>query len=335
MFSLPVPENVRRTQFGNLSLLKYVKPLENPAMGGFRSVVMCGDQVVSVAPPRAMPLAEFMETYPFRCVEVDEFVDGTMVNVFFHDKWQLCTKSNIGATNGFLEGAPCFALMFMEAAVAMNLDLETLDRNCVYSFVLQHPQNRIVAPVKTPALVLIKRYRISGRDVAAESRALTTPWPVRADSYDQLLAWAKALPYSSKGFMLHAPDGTRAKILGDAYLQVSAIRGSDASLKFRVLQLRDSPELALLVAYYPEVRVMASDTIMSVRRFTNELYSMYLDCFRAKTKPLSEFSREFKPHLYALHQLYLSSWPTPIHKKRVTDYVASLAAAQLCVGIKK
>jgi hypothetical protein len=334
MFSLPVPENVRRTQFGDLSLLKYTKPLQNPAMGVYRSVVVCGDQVLCVAPPRAMPLADFMATYPFASIRVDDFVDGTMVNVFFKDQWQLCTKSNIGASNGFLEGAPSFAAMFMEAAVAAQLDLDTLDRNCVYSFVLQHPQNRIVTPVKSPALVLVKCYRISGNDVTEESRMLPAPWPVNAESYDQLLAWAKTMPYINKGFMLHAPDGTRAKILGEAYLHVSAIRGSDASLKFRVLQLRDRPELVEFLAYYPEVRVLAADTTASVRRFTNELYSMYLDCFRAKTKPLAEYPREFKPHLYALHQLYLGQWPTPIHKKRVVEYVATLAAAQLCVGIK-
>jgi hypothetical protein len=334
MFSLPVPENVRRTQFGSLSLLKYTKPLANPAMGVFRSVVMCGDQVLCVAPPRAMPLTEFMTTYPFASIRVEDFVDGTMVNVFFHDTWQLSTKSNIGASNHFLEGSPSFAEMFLEAAVTMNLDLDTLDRSCVYSFVLQHPQNRIVTPIKSPTLVLVKCYRINDRDVTEESRMLQAPWPVNAESYDQLLAWAKTMPYINKGFMLHAPDGTRAKILGDAYLRVSAIRGSDASLKFRVLQLRDKPELSQFLAYYPEVRVVATDAILSVRRFTNELYTMYLDCFRAKTKPLAEYPREFKPHLYALHQLYLAAWPTPIHKKRVIEYVASLAAAQLCAGIK-
>jgi len=330
MFSLPAPENVRRTQVNNLELLRYSKPLSNPSMGVFRSVIMCGSQVVCVAPPQSIPLDRFLATYPWDSVRVDEFVDGTMVNVFFKDTWQLSTKSNIGAANSFLEGSPCFHDMFMEAARDMGLSLDSLDPSRVYSFVLQHPQNRIVTPVKTTALVLIKCYAISGRDVTEMALPLPAPRPVIAQSCEELVAKAQALPFGAKGFMLHAPDGSRTKILGAAYLKVSALRGSASCMKFRILQMR-GPDLDHLLVYYPEYKVLAADTMAALRRFTNELYSMYLDCFRQKTKPLAEYPREFKPHLYALHQLYLASWPTPIYKKRVVDYVASLNAAQLWI----
>jgi hypothetical protein len=330
MFSLPVPVHVRQIQFDDLTLLKYTKPLNDPTMGVYRSVVVCSEKVRCVAPPKAVSLDEFVAKYPIETVKVDEFVDGTMVNAFYKDKWVLCTKSNVGASNGFLEGAPSFAEMFKDAANVTGIDLDKLDKNCCYSFVLQHPQNRIVTPVKIPKLFLIKCYSINGRNVVENSCFSPVPVMHTMASYEEVQRKAKELPFSSKGFMLHAPDGTRSKVLGEAYMKVSLLRGSDASMKFRILKLREHTDLEELLSYYPELRMLAADTKAALRRFTNELYTMYLDCYRHKTKPFKEYPREFKPHLFALHELYLSTWPSPIHKKRVVAYVATLHPAQLC-----
>lgn len=334
MFSLPNNKrNIRRTEFGKFTLFKYVKPMQqidsDAGMGVYRSVVMCGEQVMCVAPPRAMPLTDFIEKYPFECVTVDEIVDGTMVNVFFMDnKWHRCTKSNVGATNGFLEGAPTFGEMFDDVAIKF----EELDQNRVYSFVLQHPQNRIVSPVNKARVVLIKSYSISGLDVVEMPLPpnFPRPEPVVASSYAELKETALTLSFERKGFMLHAPDGARTKIFGEAYLKISALRGSESSVKFRLLQLRDKAELTKLLEFYPEFGSLATSTKTAVRRFTNELFSMYLDCYKSKTKPLKEYPYEFKRHLVALHHLYIAEWPTPIHKKRVVDYVSTLHAAELC-----
>ena len=41
-----------------------------------------------------------------------------------------------------------------------NFNLNTLDRRFSYSFVLQHPVNRIVTPTSMPMIYLIKVYEI-------------------------------------------------------------------------------------------------------------------------------------------------------------------------------
>jgi len=331
MFSLPVPTQVTYTPFGDMVLLKCVKPCD-PAMGVYRSVVTCKERVLCVAPPRAIPIEEFMAKYPIETVRVDEFVDGTMVNVFYRDTWQLCTRSNIGATNTFLEGAPPFKELFMDAANVMGLNLNTLDKTLCYSFVLQHPKNRIVTPVKNPALVLIKCYSISGQEVTEREWDFPKPNPrvLQPASYEDVKEMAKMVPYALKGYMFHAPDGTRAKMMGEEYLQVSALRGSEPSVKHRVLQLRDDDRLRSFLYYFAEYRDLAVLMRTSVRIFVNDLYSEYLTCYKEKAKTMNECRREFRPHLYALHQQYVATWPTPMHKKRVVEYVAKLSATQLC-----
>lgn len=333
MFSLPVPVNVHHISYKDMTLLQAKKP-KDPSMGVYRSVITCEERVLCVAPPRSIPFDEFVSRYPIENVQVDEFVDGTMVNVFFKDTWVLSTKSCIGANNHFLEGSPSFAEMFMDAANVMGLNMNTLDKTMCYSFVLQHPKNRIVAPIKTPFLILVKCYLIREKDVAETVVNLPLPRPRQmcASSYDEVKSWAKIVPFHVKGYMLHAWDGTRSKVMGEKYLEVSQLRGSGTSMKMRLLELWNKPELHAFRGLYPEAPFGEVNGL--VRRFTNDLYTMYLECFRENSKKLKEYPREFRPHMYALHQLYLSSWPTPIHKKRVVEYVSKMSAVQLSAALK-
>jgi hypothetical protein len=103
-------------------------------------------------------------------------------------------------------------------------------------------------------------------------------------------------------------------------------------MKVRLLELWNKPELHAFRGLYPEAPYVEVNGL--VRRFTNDLYSMYLECFRENAKKLKDYPLEFKSHMYALHQLYISSWPTPIHKKRVVDYVSKMSAVQLAAALK-
>ena len=99
----------------------------------------------------------------------EEFIEGTMINVFYDmdiEKWQIATKSNIGAKVSFFDTSPSFAQMFREACVANNFQLDKLDKKYSYTFILQHPHNRIVMPIIYPTLYLLKVYKIN----------IKTPW---------------------------------------------------------------------------------------------------------------------------------------------------------------
>ena len=332
MFTIPsFHTSLRRIDFNKYTILKYVKPLTTPELGVFRSIVKYNDDIVCVSPPRSISISDFMATYPIESTLIDEFIDGTMVNAFYTDSWRICTKSNIGATSGYFDGSPCFADMFWEAAAFAGIRLDELDRKYIYSFVVQHPQNRIVCPVELN-LYLIKVYEIRGNDVHEMPRPHIAKLPeqVHCESYDQLHDLATFLSYTKRGFMLHAPDGTRSKLIGHAYSNVLALRGNTPSMRFRILELRGNRDkLDQLLMYYPEFKHRATTTIQSVLRFANELYTKYLECFKQKLKPLRDYPSEIKQHLYALHNLYVTTY-VPVVKRTVLEYVGKLHAAQLC-----
>ena len=86
-----------------------------------------------------------------------------MINVFWDSNiglsgaWEISTRNTVGAESSFYKSpnSKTFRTMFLEAAINNNLDLDSLNKNFCYSFVLQHPENRIVVPFKAPQLYLI------------------------------------------------------------------------------------------------------------------------------------------------------------------------------------
>ncbi|MFY7730487.1 MAG: hypothetical protein ACOVRN_13285, partial [Flavobacterium sp.] len=110
---------------------------------------------MSFAPPKSVPADSFIQKYPLtNDIRLEEFVEGTMINVFFDrtvgisGAWEIATRNTVGATSTFYKhsGAKSFRDMFMEAATMCHLDICKLDPELCYSFVLQHPGNRIVVP---------------------------------------------------------------------------------------------------------------------------------------------------------------------------------------------
>ena len=119
-------------------------------------------------------------------IVIEELVEGTMVYLFYIPNvgWEMSTRSNIGAGNKFFTNdsssrfentenidnsrSYTFREMFMDAWCNQNTfdTFDELQRGYTYVFMLQHPQNRIVAEVTTPSIVLIAVYQIieSGSD---------------------------------------------------------------------------------------------------------------------------------------------------------------------------
>ena len=83
-----------------------------------------------------IPLDKWLE------VNIEEFVDGTMINCFNHnDSWHISTRSFIGANCKWYSHKK-FNEMFEEAKG--DMDFSKLNPNICYTFVLKHPENRIV-----------------------------------------------------------------------------------------------------------------------------------------------------------------------------------------------
>lgn len=363
--TLPASDDYTEVKGLNYSIIKYKKDHLNESninsLGLFRSVILeytddnTSSRVVAFSPEKSVPYDTFSSYHPLENCVVEEFIDGTMINIFWAEcsnEWIVSTKSNVGANSHFFvfpmstspkaQHTKTFYEMFQEALG--DFDLSLLDKSCSYSFVLQHPMNRIVCPVKYPTLYLIKIYQLNGKIVTPidihsvdtfNGTHIRKPQVYKASSYEDLerrFAGRNPLaptPYNVMGIVIHNPEsGQRTKIRNPTYEYVKALRGNNPRLDYRYLELRQSNRVKEFLTYYPECSQSFSEYRNKIHTFTNHLYKNYVDCYILKKNKLSYFSTQYKTNMYNLHQLYLNTYKPSgqyITISSVIKFVNSLA----------
>ena len=298
--------------------------------GLLRSVIVSGSKIVSFAPPKSLSGESFMNNYPVNTSKIiaEQFVEGTMINVFYdtsHNCWQISTRNTVGAEVSFYKfSKKTFNEMFMEACVANNFNIQTLNPSFCYSFVLQHPENRIVVPFKTPQLYLVSVYeiiQISDTITVIQENLdevinggrwdmTTIKFPERYefDSYSDLIEKFASpnTSYDILGVVVkNMETGERTKFRNPIYEEVRHLRGNQTKLQYQYLSLRHSGKLSDFLKYYPETKAEMSKFRDQVHMFTNTLHQNYISCYIKKTKPLREYSDQYRTHMFKLHEQYI------------------------------
>jgi hypothetical protein len=324
----------------NLSIIKYNKKVLNAinetTLGLFRSVITDGENILSYAPPKSIqPYKMCQDGYEFQ-----EYVEGTMVNMFYspeNTEWEVATRSNIGARCKFYQdGQKTFRTMFLETMNNLKYEFSMFNKNYSYSFVLQHPENRIVAPFATTRIVLTNIYECNYKGQPGvimsipinplnESQywnpgnaniRLFTPRPLDkimdctgmtiSELADKISK--NTLDYSIMGAVVYDKNtGNRIKIRNPAYEEIRRLKGNSPKLQFQYYKLRQSGLVGEFLKYYPENRTMFSKFQGQVHAWTSTLYNYYIKCYIKKEKPLKEFPFEYRTHMFRLHRHYLDN----------------------------
>jgi hypothetical protein len=305
--------------------------------GLLRSLVLSGSKVVSFAPPKSICADNFIMKYPVKNDNIiaEEFVEGTMINVFFdpynglNGCWQIATRNTVGAEVSFFkqsndDSSNTFASMFADACIQNGLNIFTLNPSYCYSFVLQHPRNRIVVPFINAQLYLVAVYEIkqTESDIVILEQDMNIvkyggmwnitkikfPEMYEFKNYSELIEkYASAnTPYNIVGVIIKNKDtGDRTKIRNPNYEEVRQLRGNQAKLQYQYLTLRRSGKIAEFLKYYPETKDQMSKFRDQVHMFTNTLHKNYISCYVKKEKPLKEFSDQYRTHMFKIHEKYL------------------------------
>jgi len=327
----------------NYKIINYDKSLLSSDListyGLYRSVIVNNkNKVVCYAPPKSFSSDFFIKKYSFNdnsnSIIAEEFVEGTMINVFWNETWEISTRNTVSANSSFYQTTPkkTFRIMFLEACKEINLSFENLNKKYCYSFVLQHPENRIVVPFKKPVLYLVAAYLIVNENNGIN--ALVYPimlnninneiihhfgldnssvrFPKKytdCDSYTELIEKYASMntSYDILGVVLHnSITGERTKIRNPVYEQVRQLRGNQPKLQYQYLHLRNQGKIADFLKYFPENKHQFSEFRDQVHLFTNTLFSNYISCYIKKEKPLIEYPEQYRIHMFNLHRKYLN-----------------------------
>jgi hypothetical protein len=306
--------------------------------GLLRSVIVSNNHIVSYSPPKSIDPESFILKYPFNNDNIiaEDFIEGTMINVFYDHSvksWQIATRNTIGGHVSFYKVSEnkvtekTFNIMFMEACYYNKFNINILNQDYCYSFVLQHPCNRIVIPFKHPQLFLVEVYQIKEdindglytiipQDMNLVKQyglwSYTTiqfPEKYMFNSYSELIdKFASAnTPYDTMGIIIkNTVTGERTKFRNPIYEEVKSLRGNQPKLQYQYLCLRKSGKIPEFLKYYPEFKKDLSAYRDGVHMFTNTLHKNYIYCYVKKEKPLNQFPDQYRTHMFKLHEHYLN-----------------------------
>lgn len=294
---------------GPYTLIKYPPEKKyDPLYRHLRSTIYKGDTLVCMSPGKSVPLDE---TIPIQEYIVEDFVEGIMINVFYDEEWKIATKSNIGANCTF-DSPRTFAELFEDCKQAMGLTYDQLNKNLCYSFVMQHPEHRIVTPVTKPSLVCVAMFH-------GEQERLSDIYPPKRHWF---FSWEEAKNASQHGLckgLVFKRNGLRSKIRNKMHHSVEQLKQNVPFLQRYVL-LRNKPMLKEYLFYFPEEKIKVDEVETKIQNKTQLLYNTYRNCFMFKKEKAKD--HPMKSALYDLHTIYLQElYPRSLSKKRVEEYV--------------
>ena len=282
----------------------------------------------------------------------EEFIEGTMINLFYDkdiNKWEIASKSSVGANVTFFQDQPTFSELFYDICTTLDIKFDDFSKDYCYSFVMQHPQNRIVIPIIEKRLYLIAMYKIENfkiLELVPENYAylnksilekIKFPRNHKFRSYNELIDQYASMntDISIIGIMIKHKDGKRTKIRNPNYEYIRHLRGNNTKLQYQYLCLRKLDKVKEYIKYFPGSRKQLGIFRDNIHTFTNELYKNYIKCYIKKEKPLKEFPTQFRTHMFNLHQYYLSirHYKGYINKITVINYINNLEPAQLMYAL--
>jgi hypothetical protein len=341
----------------NLAIIRYTKGVSDFSVKHvplFRSVVWnkVTNSLVSVAPFKALQGNPTADTP----VRITDFVDGTMFHAFRTEAGvRIATRTSLDARGTFYSSRS-FADLFEDSFKTVGGSTAFLEsvlcEGEFASFVLQHPEHKTVAPLAQPRVYVtyFGRCGADGKDLFLT--ALPSEWPERLASYaPQVFEENKSFADSKDAFHLmrskstslgftwqgmvfqDMKSGSRWRLRNSAYVAVRTLRGSEANSLERFARLRAQGNMKKYLEHFRDESNQMWAFEQTLRQRTQELYTAYNEMNKLKTKTMKQLPYCLRPHVYALHGLYLASLPkdgtraanvTPILKERVVAYVNDL-----------
>ena len=346
-----------------------------PIYGLCRSIVVnLKNKVVSFSPPKSIRYDVFTHNFPVKNdnIHAEEFIEGTMINVFWDpDKeisgaWEISTKNIVGADTTFFkcDNSKTFKEMFIEAALLNNLHLDILNKQLCYTFVLQHPNNKIVIPINQPQLYLVAVNQIINIIDENNYNTITNAFVYTHDienvkthgewswtgikfpkiyndwnNYSDLIHTygSDNTHYTIQGIVIYNKlANQRCKIRNPNYEIIRKLRGNQPKLQYQYLILRKEGKLTNYLYYYPEHNNYFKIINDNINLFIRELYYNYKNRYIKKENVKMETPFKYKTHIFNLHNIYLND--LKINKKYVTletviKYINDLHPSQLMFSL--
>jgi hypothetical protein len=131
--------------------------------------------------------------------------------------------------------------------------------------------------------------------------------PIQFASHDDLLSYVRDInPHTLQGVICFAPNGCQYKIVNSSYAALCAVRGNEASINFRYLQIRnDEAMVRALESLYPEHVAKFREYDECIVSLAKTIYDAYVSRFIQRNRtvvPKDEFRVLSATHTWFIEQ---------------------------------
>ena len=331
----------------NLFLVKYNKStcdMNDPDVQKCRGLIMekNTNKLICVPPIKSEKIDNFLKEIELNNITIEEFPDGTMINVFkYNDAIFISTRSSIGANCKWYSDKT-FNILFKES---INLDkFGFLEENMCLSFVLQHPENIIVTKYSKPSVTLVKIVKIidsynvnelNNTDIEdfiiTNNLNLKTPKTYNIENKEEINNILNNMTNNQQGLILKSFNNTyrRSKIRNSNYDNLKKLKGNTNNKKYLYLELRNNNTLDTYLKYFEEDYELFNIYKIELYSVTTTLFNFYQNYYvRKNIKKFLDIDYEYRPLCNELHSNYIND-KTIITKPFVIKYINNLPIAKL------
>ena len=203
-----------------------------------------------------------------------------------------------------------------------------------YSFLVQHVEHRIVTPVYANKVFVVHKcivyndgtisindynpvckdhqsipfIPVEPSEVSLNSSSYSSSEQIFHDS--DIVKWVKQLfktkTWEFQGIVFKDTLGNRWRFRNDKYTIVKSLRGNTATTLDRFSQLYTQHLLYQYLQYYPDDNLCFSYHTIFMNMIIEYVYKFYVELFITKTCNKSDIDKMYIPHLYAIHNMYIT-----------------------------
>jgi hypothetical protein len=241
----------------------------------------------------------------------------------------LATRTQVGAGGTFYSTKP-FSALFDEALAEMKLTradilamlpVPTPEHPASFaSFVLQHPEHRIVSRIWKPAVYLVHSGSVANNGVLSIDETMNNmypkmnilPYPMTGFSTNSDLTSYFTSLCSSKGWFFQGltfkdTQGHRWRLRNPNYELLRNLRGGEANATERFLRLRKEGNIKEYLTHFAEDRNSFWVLETKLRTSTEIIYQSYQSVHKLRLQTLSQLPKELQPFVFRLHSHYLNT----------------------------
>ena len=230
--------------------------------------------------------------------------DGSQIKLFYYNnQWVVSTTRRIDSNNSYFFSNKSFMEMFNDAS---NIDLKTLNTSYCYSFVLAHPDNRVVARHNTPCLTHVLTRDMTSYKLVDVDIGVSKPEEVKFNNKSDMWKAVKKLPYFVEGYVVQN-GGEFVKVVNSRYQAVKELRGSSNSLLFHYFTLKKKDKIKEFLTHFPESTETFRQFKMSFNNLCLIAYNEYILLRIRKVIDVEKVLPFLKPVLYKVHGIHINN----------------------------